>query len=134
MSGPPQAVAGLIWAIVGTPVVLFAATRVRRGRLRLHAALMLASVAIELAVFVSFKFLMAPGTRRPLLTALPFFKVHVAFAVATFAGLACQLASRAAPRLRPWHRQTGPYVVLVWCLALLTGIYNYIFLYLMGPS
>src|SRR5438034_11582582 len=50
MTAPPQAVAGLVWAIVGPPVVLFAATRVRRGRLRLHAALMLASVAIELEV------------------------------------------------------------------------------------
>ncbi len=134
MTAPPQAVAGLVWAIVGPPVVLFAATRVRRGRLRLHAALMLASVAIELAVFVSFKLLMAPGARRPLLTALPFFKVHLAFAVATFAGLAWQLASRAAPRLRSLHRQTGPYVVLVWCLALLTGVYNYVFLYLMSRS
>ena len=134
MTAPPQAVAGLVWAIVGPPVVLFAATRVRRGRLRLHAALMLASVAIELAVFVSFKLLMAPGPRRPLLTALPFFKVHVAFAVATFAGLAWQLASRATPRLRSLHRQTGPYVVLVWCLALLTGVYNYVFLYLMSRS
>jgi uncharacterized membrane protein YozB (DUF420 family) len=37
------------------------------------------------------------------------------------------------PRLRPLHRLTGPSVVLVWCLALLTGIYNYIFLYVMAP-
>jgi uncharacterized membrane protein YozB (DUF420 family) len=39
---------------------------------------------------------------------------------------------RRHPRLRPLHRHTGPYVVLVWCLALVTGIYNYVFLYVWG--
>jgi len=134
VSAPPQAQVALAWAIAGPPLVVFAATRVRAGRRALHAALMLASVGIELAVFVSFRFVMAPGDRRPLLTALPFFKVHLAFAVATFAGIAWQLTSRAAPRARALHRHTGPYVVLVWCLALLTGIYNYVFLYLMSGS
>ncbi len=78
MSAPPQAQVALAWAIAGPPLVVFAATRVRAGRRALHAALMLASVGIELAVFVSFKFVMAPGDRRPILTALPFFKVHLA--------------------------------------------------------
>jgi uncharacterized membrane protein YozB (DUF420 family) len=110
---------------------VFAATRVRGGQRRLHAGLMVAGVAIELAVFSGFTFLMAPGPRRSALAALPFFKVHVTFAVAAFAGMAWQLASRAVPRWRRLHRQTGPYVVLVWCLALLTGIYNYLFLYVM---
>ena len=63
--------------------------------------------------------------------ALPIFKIHLAFAVATLAGIAWQLTSRVMPRLRPLHRLTGPYVVLVWCLALVTGIYNFVFLYVM---
>ena len=66
------------------------------------------------------------------LVALPFFKIHLAFALTALAGLAWQLTSRAVARLRPLHRHTGPYVVLAWCLALLTGIYNYVFLYVMG--
>ncbi len=131
---PPQAVAGLAWAIIGPPLVVFAATRVRRGRRTLHAALMVGSVALELGVFTSFMFLMAPGPRREALVALPFFKIHVTFAVAALAGLAWQLASRVVPRWRPLHRQAGPYVVLVWCLALLTGAYNYFFLYVMHRS
>jgi uncharacterized membrane protein YozB (DUF420 family) len=132
MMAPPQAVAGLVWAIVGPPLIVYAATRVRRGRLRLHAALMIAWVTVELGVFISFMFLMQPSPRRPALMALPIFKIHLAFAVATLAGIAWQLASRAATALRPLHRHTGPYVALVWCLALLTGIFNYVFLYVMG--
>jgi len=128
---PPQAQAGLAWAIVGPPLIILAATRVRRGQTALHGTLMLSSIAIELAVFVSFVFLMAPGPRRALLTALPFFKIHLAFAVTALAGMSWQCASRAVPRLRLFHRRSGPYVVLVWCLALLTGIYNYVFLYVM---
>jgi len=128
---PPQAVAGLVWALAGPPLLVFAATRVRGGRTSLHAGLMITSVVIELAVFAAFMFLMPPGTRRPALVALPFFKIHLAFAIAAFAGMAWQLTSRAVVRLRPYHRQGGPYVVLVWCLALLTGIYNYVFLYVM---
>ena len=134
MSAPPQAVAGLAWAIAGPPLLVFAATRVRGGRTSLHAALMLAAVGIELAVFTAFMFLMAPGPRRDALIDLPFFKIHLTFAIAAFAGMAWQLTSRAITRLRPYHRHAGPYVVLVWCLALLTGIYNYIFLYVMHVS
>ena len=44
MSAPPQAVAGLAWAIVGPPLLVFAALRVRRGRTVLHAGLMIAAV------------------------------------------------------------------------------------------
>ena len=134
MSAPPQAVAGLAWALAGPPLLVFAATRVRRGRTSLHAGLMIASVGIELAVFTAFMFVMPPGARRPTLLTLPFFKIHLTFAVAAFAGMAWQLTSRTVARLRPLHRQTGPYVVLVWCLALLTGIYNYVFLYVMHNS
>jgi uncharacterized membrane protein YozB (DUF420 family) len=79
-------------------------------------------------------FLITLGWRRPALLALPFFKIHLTFAVTAFAGMAWQLTSRAVARLRPYHRHTGPYVVLVWCLALLTGIYNYVFLYVMHIS
>lgn len=128
---PPQAVAGLLWAIVGPPLLVLAATRVRAGNRTLHARLMLASVVIELAVFSGFTLFMAPGPRRGALAALPLFKVHVAFAVATFAGIAWQLTSRAVPAWKPLHRAAGPYVILVWCLALLTGLYNYLFLYVM---
>ena len=134
MSAPPQAVSGLAWAIIGPPLLVFAATRVRRGQLTLHAGVMIASVVVGLAVFTGFMFLMAPGPRRGALADLPFFKIHLTFAVAAFAGMAWQLSSRAVARLRPYHRQTGPYVVLVWCLALLTGIYNYVFLYVMHTS
>jgi len=111
--------------------VVFAATRPGRGRIRLHVTLMTVSVVIEVLVVVGFSFLMTPSPRRPALVALPFFRIHLAFAVATLAGIAWQLASRAVARWRPWHQATGPYVVLVWCLALLTGIYNYLFLYVM---
>jgi hypothetical protein len=93
---------------------------------------MVAWVVVELAVFVSFMFVMTPSPRRAELEAVPLFTVHLAFAVATFIGMTWQLASRAHPRLRPLHRHTGPYVVLVWCLALVTGIYNYVFLYVWG--
>ena len=128
---PPQAVAGVVWAMVGPPLIAYAATRVRRGRLRLHAALMIVWVVVELGVFVSFTFLMQPSSRRPALIALPIFKIHLAFAVATLAGIAWQLTSRAVPTLRPLHHLTGPCVALVWCVALLTGIFNYVFLYVM---
>ncbi len=131
-SAPPPAVAALIWAIVGPPLLILAATRVRRAQIPLHVTLMTVSVVIEVAVVIGFSFLMTPGPRRPALIALPFFKIHLAFAVTTLAGIVWQLASRAAPRLRPLHRQTGPYVVLVWCLALISGLYNYVFLYVMG--
>jgi uncharacterized membrane protein YozB (DUF420 family) len=136
MSGhvPLQALAGLAWAIVAPPLVVFAATRVRSGKRALHARLMIVSVALELAVFSGFTVFMSPGPRRAALAALPFFKVHVAFAVATLAGLAWQLASRVVPAWRHLHRASGPYVVLMWCVTLLTGIYNYLFLYVMHAS
>jgi uncharacterized membrane protein YozB (DUF420 family) len=134
MNAPPQAVAGLVWAILGPVLVAFAATRVHSRQLSLHAALMIACVVIELAVFSAFMFFMTSGSRRSALIDLPFFKIHLAFAIAAFGGIAWQLTSRAVARLRPYHRHTGPYVVLVWCLALLTGIYNYVFLYVMHTS
>ena len=132
MSAPWQAYVAVGWAIVGVPLLVYAATRVRRGQASLHAALMLAAVAVTLFVFVSFGFVAEPSPRRPALMALPIFKIHLAFAVTALAGMAWQLASRAAPRLRALHRHTGPYVVLALCLALLTGIYNFVFLYVMG--
>ncbi len=132
MSAPLPAVAALAWALIGPPLVIFAATRPGRGRIRLHVTLMAVSVVIEVLVVIGFSFLMIPSPRRPTLVALPFFKIHLAFAVAALAGIAWQLTSRAVPWLRPLHRHSGPYVVLVWCLALLTGIYNYLFLYVMG--
>jgi hypothetical protein len=113
--------------------VVFAATRARRGALAVHVTLMSVSVVIEVGVVIGFSFLMAPTPRQAALTALPIFKIHLAFAIAALAGMGWQIASRAVPRLRPLHRLTGPSVVLVWCLALLTGIYNYVFLYVMAP-
>jgi hypothetical protein len=130
---PPAAIAALVWAVVGPPLVVFAATRARRGALAVHVTLMSVSVVIEVGVVIGFSFLMAPTPRQAALTALPIFKIHLAFAIAALAGMGWQIASRAVPRLRPLHRLTGPSVVLVWCLALLTGIYNYVFLYVMAP-
>jgi uncharacterized membrane protein YozB (DUF420 family) len=76
---------------------------------------------------------MTPTPRRMALVQLPFFKIHLVFAIGSLVGIAWQLTSRTLPRLRPLHRASGPYVVLVWCLALLTGIYNYLFLYVLAP-
>ncbi|HLB82607.1 MAG TPA: hypothetical protein VJJ54_05920 [Gemmatimonadales bacterium] len=134
MSAPPQAVLALVWALVGPPLLIYGATRIKRGRVALHVTLMSVSAVIEIAVVVGFSFLMAPSPRRATLVALPFFQIHLAFAITALAGLAWQLTSRAVARLRPLHRHTGPYVVLVWCLALLTGIYNYVYLYVMGSQ
>lgn len=132
MSAPFPAVAALAWAVVGPPLVIFAATRPRRGRILQHVTLMTVSVVIEVAAVIGFSWLMTPSPRRPALVALPFFKIHLTFAIAALAGIAWQLVSRAVPRWRSLHRATGPYVALVWCLALVTGVYNYVFLYLMG--
>jgi uncharacterized membrane protein YozB (DUF420 family) len=129
MSAPVPAVAAVAWAVVGPPLLVYAATRVRRGGRRLHGGLMIVWIAIELLVFVGFSFVMTPSPRREALEALPIFKIHLAFAIATFAGIAFQVTSRVVARLRVAHRHAGPYVVLVWCLALVTGIYNYVFLY-----
>jgi uncharacterized membrane protein YozB (DUF420 family) len=113
-------------------VIVYAATRVRGGRVGLHRTLMLASVGIEIAALIGFGVIMEPGARRADLTALPLYKIHLAFAFTALAGIAWQLTSRAVPRLRPFHRHGGPYVIFVWCLALVTGIYNFVFLYVMG--
>jgi uncharacterized membrane protein YozB (DUF420 family) len=131
VSIPWEAWSALGWAVFGVPLVVYAATRVRRGRRGLHAVCMGISAGVEVFVVLSFRFIAAPAARRQALAALPIFKVHLAFAVAALAGIAWQLASRAAPRLRRLHRQSGPYVVLVWVLALVTGIYNFVFLYMM---
>lgn len=134
MSAPWQAHAALIWAIVGPVLVIYAATRVREGRHRLHAGLMLAGVVVTVALLVSFGFVRTPSPRRPALLALPLFKIHLAFAFSALLGMAWQMTSRAVPRLRALHRHTGPYVAFLWCLALVTGIYNFVFLYVMGDA
>ena len=131
MSAPWQAVAAVTWALVAPPLFVYAASRVRRGHVGTHQVIMLTAVAIEVAVVVSFGFI-EPSPRRAALTALPIFRIHLAFAITALAGMAWQLASRAAPRLRRLHRYSGPYVILVWCLALLTGIYNFVFLYVLN--
>jgi uncharacterized membrane protein YozB (DUF420 family) len=131
VSVPWQAYVALAWAIAGPPLLVFAAMRVRRGLIPLHAALMIAAVIATVFVLVSFEFVARPSPRRAALTALPLFKIHLAFALTALVGMAWQLTSRAAPRLRAVHRHTGPYVVLVWCLALITGVYNFVFLYVM---
>lgn len=131
MSAPWQALVALGWAIVGPPLLVYAATRVRRGAVRRHATLMIAGVALTVGLLIAFGFNAHPSPRRPALMALPLFKIHLAFAFTALAGMTWQLTSRGVPKLRPLHRHTGPYVVLVWCLALLTGIYNFVFLYMM---
>jgi uncharacterized membrane protein YozB (DUF420 family) len=118
--------------VIGPPLLVFAALRVSRGKIPLHAALMIAAALVTVAVLVSFGFVVEPSPRRPALRALPLFKIHLAFAFTALAGIAWQLTSRGVTRLRSLHRHTGPYIVLIWCLALVTGIYNFIFLYVMG--
>jgi len=93
---------------------------------------MTGAAVVTVGVLVSFAFISEPSPRRPALRALPLFRIHLAFACTALAGIAWQLTSRAVPRLRTLHRHTGPYIVLVWCLALVTGIYNFVFLYVMG--
>jgi uncharacterized membrane protein YozB (DUF420 family) len=133
MHAPWQAVLALVWAVVGVPFLVFAATRPRGGGLLLHAGLMTTAVIVEIGVLFSFGGLMTPTPRRMALAQLPFFKIHLALAIASLAGIAWQLTSRTVPRLRTLHRASGPYVVLIWSLALLTGIYNYLFLYVLAP-
>jgi uncharacterized membrane protein YozB (DUF420 family) len=129
---PWQAWFALCWAVIGPPLLVYAAMRVGRGRIPLHAALMIGAALVTVGVLVSFGFVAEPSARRPALLKLPLFKIHLAFAFTALAGIAWQLTSRAVPRLRPLHRHTGPYIVLVWCLALVTGIYNFVFLYALG--
>jgi len=132
MTIPWQAWFALCWALIGPPLLVYAAMRVGRGRIPLHAALMIGAALVTVGVLVSFGFVTEPSTRRPALLALPLFKIHLAFAFTALAGIAWQLTSRAVPRLRALHRHSGPYIVLIWCLALVTGIYNFVFLYVMG--
>ena len=129
---PWQAWFALCWAVIGPPLLVYAALRVGRGRVPLHAALMIGAAIVTVGVLVSFGFVAEPSPRRAALRELPLFKIHLAFAFTALAGIAWQLTSRAVPRLRALHRHTGPYIVLVWCLALVTGIYNFVFLYVMG--
>ena len=129
---PWQAWFAIAWGVIGPPLLVYAALRVGRGRIPLHAALMIAATIVTVGVVVSFGFVAEPSPRRPALRALPLFRIHLAFALTALAGIAWQLTSRAVPRLRALHRHTGPYIVLVWCLALVTGIYNFFFLYVIG--
>lgn len=133
MSAPWQAVAAVAWAIAGPPLIIYGATRIRSGQALRHAGLMTTWVVLEILVVLAFGSLITPTPRRMELAALPFFKIHLAFAIGTLVGIAWQLVSRTIVRWRAWHRLTGPYVVLVWCLALLTGIYNFVFLYVLAP-
>ena len=132
IGAPWQAWFALSWAVIGPALLVYAGLRPGRGKIALHAALMIGAALITVGVLVSFGFVAEPSPRRPALLSLPLFKIHLAFAFTALAGIAWQLTSRAVPRLRALHRQTGPYIVLVWCLALVSGIYNFVFLYVMG--
>jgi len=125
---PWQAWFALCWAVIGPPLLVYAALRVSRGRIPLHAALMIGAALVTVGVLVSFGFVAEPSPRRPALRALPLFKLHLAVAFTALAGIAWQLTSRGVPRLRTLHRHTGAYIGLIWCLALFTGIFNFIFL------
>ncbi len=131
MSAPPQAVFAVVWALVGPVVIFYALTRARRGKTRLHARLMVVCIVFELAALFSFSLLEERSPKLPELQALWIFKVHLALAVATLVGIAWQVFSRFVFRLRSLHRRTGPWVAWVWCAALWTGIYNFVFLYLL---
>jgi uncharacterized membrane protein YozB (DUF420 family) len=130
MTAPWQALVAVSWALVGPPLLVYAATRVRRGAIARHAGLMLGAAAIEIGILVGFGALENPSPRRELLVAQPLFRIHLALAIGALVGMVWQVGSRLAPPLRRWHRRSGPVVVAVWCLALLTGIYNFVFLYL----
>lgn len=132
MNAPWQALTAVAWAVAGPPLIVYAATRIRSGQALRHAGLMTGWVVLEILVMLAFGSLMDPTPRRMELIAQPLFKMHVAFSLATLVGLGWQLVSRTVPRWRPAHRHTGPYVVLVWCLALLSGIYNFVFLYVVA--
>ena len=133
MSAPWQAWTALAWAIAGPPLIGYAALRIRNGQALRHAGLMTVWVLLEILVMLAFGSLIEPTPRRMELAALPFFKIHLVFAVAALLGIGWQLVSRTVKAWQPVHRLTGPYVVLVWCLALLTGIYNFVFLYVFAP-
>lgn len=133
MNAPWQAMAALAWALAGPPLLLYAAVQVRRGRIPLHGALMGGAALVTIGIVLSFGFVGDPSPRRPALQAQPVFKLHLTLALLTLGGIAWQLLSRVVARLRRIHRRTGPIVVACWCLALLTGIYNYVFLYCLKP-
>ncbi len=133
MTAPWQAQVAVLWAIIGPLVLLYAATRVRRGAIARHAALMIVAVVVETGVLLGFGLLEQPSPRRALLAVQPLFRIHLALAYATLGGIVWQIGSRLAPPLRRWHRRTGPVVVAIWCLALLTGIYNFVFIYMAAP-
>jgi len=130
MTAPWQAQVAVLWALIGPPLLVYAATRVRRGMITRHAAIMIAAVVVETGVLLGFGLLEQPSPRRALLAVQPLFRIHLALAYATLAGMTWQIGSRLVPALGRWHRRTGPFVVAVWCLALLTGIYNFVFIYL----
>ena len=129
MNTPWQAWTALTWAIIAAPLLLYGASRVRAGSVPAHAAFMGLGAAIEVAVFISFGFVEDPSPRREALMATMVFKVHVALALGTLAGIGFQLGSRVMPPLRRLHPRAGPAVLAVWTLALWTGIYNFVFLY-----
>jgi uncharacterized membrane protein YozB (DUF420 family) len=133
VNAPWQALFALAWAVIGVPYLVYAATRPGSGKLTLHATLMTIAVLIEIAVMIAFGELMMPSPRRMALVKQPLFTVHLAFAIGSLVGMAWQLTSRTVPRLTALHQKSGPYVVLIWSLALLTGIYNYVFLYVLAP-
>lgn len=133
MNAPWQALFALAWAIVGIPLLVYAALRPGRGQELRHAGLMTSAVVMEIAVLFAFGALMTPSPRRMALAELPLFQIHLVLAIGSLIGIGWQLVSRTVPRLRSLHKASGPYVVLVWCLALATGIYNYLFLYVFAP-
>lgn len=130
MSAPWQAWFAVAWAVIGPPLLIYAALQVRRGAVSRHMGIMLAALVIELAVLAAFGVIAEPSPRREALAVQPLFRIHLALAFGALAGMAWQVTSRLVPALRQAHGRTGPIVVALWCLALITGIYNFIFLYL----
>src|SRR5256885_9120426 len=102
MSAPPPAVAALAWAVAGPPILIYGATRIRRGKIGLHVTLMSVSAIIEIAVVagVFFFFVSPPPPAAP--RAPPFFLFHLSFPVPAPAGGAGGVPSpRAAPPRPP---------------------------------
>jgi hypothetical protein len=100
---PLAAIPALVWAVVGAPLVVCVATRPRRGGIAVHVTLMSVSVVIEVGVGVGFSFRM--GTKSP---------SRGPHGAARF---------QDPPRLRHrGARRNGEAS---------TGIYNYVFLYVM---
>lgn len=133
MSAPWQSVAALAWGIVGPPLLVYGATRIGAGQKQRHQRLMIAWIVLEFLAILAFASASQATPRRAELVALPFFKIHLVFSIAALAGIVWQVVSRVVARWQPAHRLGGPYVVMVWCLALLTGIYNFVFVYVLAP-